>query len=205
MIKMFLASFAANTIEKFICTLGIQPEKKTIAFIPTASNIYPDWNPVEDRSKLIGLGFQVKEVNLENKTKEELSFEMKNVDLIFIAGGNTFYLLQECRKSKFDEIIVELIKKGVPYIGSSAGTVLMGPSVELALDIDNQEEAPDLENYAGLNLVDFVVLPHYDDESFRYKIDENLKKMDHINYKTIKITDNQAVMIIGKKIEIIEV
>ena len=203
--KILLASFAANTIEKFIKKIEIQPDNKNIAFIPTASNIYQDWSPVEDRQKLIELGFNVKNISLEGKTKEQLYFELEEVDLIFVAGGNTFYLLQEARKSKFDEVIFELIQKGIPYIGSSAGTVFMGPSIELALDIDNQYDAPDLKNYDGLNIVDFVVLPHYDDENFREKIDKNLKKMNFIKYNTIKIKDNQAVMIIGEITEIVEV
>ncbi|MDF2542501.1 MAG: putative peptidase dipeptidase, partial [Herbinix sp.] len=91
--KILLASFAANTIEKFIKKIEIQPENKNIAFIPTASNIYQDWKPIDDRQKLIELGFNVKDISLEGKTKEQLYFELEEVDLIFVAGGNTFYLL----------------------------------------------------------------------------------------------------------------
>lgn len=145
--KLFLASVAAYTIERFITFLNINPKESVVAFIPTASNIYPDWNPTEDRNKLIELGFKVKDINIENKNKAELLKEMNNIDIIFVAGGNVFYLLQEVRKSKFDEIIYEFIERGVPYIGSSAGTLLVGPSVELALNIDNQNEATELVSY----------------------------------------------------------
>lgn len=200
--KLFLASVAAYTIERFITFLNINPKESVVAFIPTASNIYPDWNPTEDRNKLIELGFKVKDINIENKNKAELLKEMNNIDIIFVAGGNVFYLLQEVRKSKFDEIIYEFIERGVPYIGSSAGTLLVGPSVELALNIDNQNEATELVSYKALNLVDFVVLPHYDDERFKYKIDANLKKIS-INYKTVKITDFQAVIINGQDVQIV--
>ncbi len=201
--KLFLASVAAYTIEKFISFFDIDPKKSTVAFIPTASTIYPDWNPVEDRNKLLELGFQVKDVHLENKNKAQLLEEMEGIDIMFVAGGNTFYLLQEVRKSKFDEIIIELVGKGIPYIGSSAGTVLVGPSIELALDIDDQDEAPELQSYNALNLVDFVVLPHYDDERFQSKVDANLEKFKNIQYRTIIITDYQAVLVRGSDVQIV--
>lgn len=201
--KLFLASIAAYTIEKFISFFDIDPKKSAVAFIPTASTIYPDWSPIEDRNKLIELGFQVKDVHLENKNKAQLLNEMEGIGIIFVAGGNTFYLLQEVRKSKFDEVIIDLVGKGIPYIGSSAGALLVGPSVELALDIDNQNEAPELPSYDALNLVDFVVLPHYDDERFQCKVDENLEKMKDIPYQTIKITEHQAVLIHGEDVQIV--
>lgn len=201
--KLFLASVAAYTIEKFINYFNIDPKKNVVAFIPTASNIYPEWNPTEDRNKLIELGFKIKDVNIDNKNKNELLEELIDIDIIFIAGGNTFYLLQEAKKSKFDEIIIELIWKGIIYIWSSAGTLLVGPSIELALDIDNQNEVPQLTSYDSLGIIDFVILPHYDDERFKQKIDNNLLKFSKIKYKTIKITDQQAVLVNGENIQIV--
>ena len=166
--------------------------------------MYPDWNPTEDRDTLFDLGFKVKDIDIENKNKTELLQEMKGIDIIFVAGGNTFYLLQEARKSQFDEIIIDFVNNGIPYIGSSAGTLLAGPSIELALDIDNQNEAKELRSYDGLELVDFVVLPHYNEERFRKKIDNNLQKNPDMKYKTIKITDNQAIFVNNLNIELIE-
>jgi len=87
--------------------------------------------------------------------------------------------------------------------GSSAGSLLAGPSIELAKDIDNQNDAVELTSYQGLGLVDFVVLPHYDDVDFKNKIDENLQKHKDYKYKVIKISDNQAVVVNNNKFEII--
>ncbi len=201
--KLFLASVAAHSIEKFIYFLKINPADKTIAFIPTASNIYQDWKPIEDRKKLEELGFKIKNIDLENQKKSDLLKKMKNIDLIFVAGGNSFYLLQEIKKSKFDEILKELINKGIPYIGSSAGTIITGPSIELATNIDDQNQAPELKSYQALNLVDFVALPHYDDPEFKLKIDSNLKKFKNYKHPLIKITDQQAILVNGSQIKIV--
>ncbi len=196
MINLFLASVARNTLNKLVESLDCPPAKLTVAFIPTAGNVLKDnWFVTADRDKLIDLGFKVIDVNLEGKTKNQLSKEITGVDIIFVAGGNTFYLLQETRKSGFDEIVTSFVGKGGTYIGSSAGTLLAGPSTELAKDIDNQEEAPELKSYDGLALVDFVVLPHYDDKNFKDKIDKNLQNRQNYKYKVIKISDNQAVVV----------
>ncbi len=201
--KLFLASVAAYTIDKFIAFLDIDPKKSTIAFIPTASNL-ENWEPTEDRDKLVQLGFKIKDIDISNKTKKDLYQEMKDIDLIFVAGGNTFYLLKEARKSQFDEIIIELTNKGIPYIGSSAGSILVGPSIEIALNIDNQLAAKELKNFEGIGLVNFIVLPHWDDDRFRPLIEQNLEKSLNRGFETIKLIDQQAVLVDGDKISIIK-
>jgi len=77
------------------------------------------------------------------------------------------------QKSGFDYILNDFIENGGIYIGSSAGTLVVGPSIELAQDIDNQEEAPELGSFNGLGIIDFVILPHYDDEWFKDKISKS--------------------------------
>lgn len=202
--NLFLASIARNTLNKFIEMLDRQPSELKIAFIPTAGSLLKDnIYAASDKKKLIDAGFKVIDIHLENKTKPQLLEEMEGVDIIFVAGGNTFYLLQEVRKSGFDEIITSFVKKGGWYIGSSAGSLVAGPSIELAENIDYQEQAPELKSYDGLGLVDFVVLPHYDVKEFKDKIDQNLKKCKKYKYPIIKISDNQAVMVNGNKVEII--
>jgi len=194
--KLFLASVARNTLNKFVESLDRLPSELKVAFVPTAGKILTDnWFVAEDRNKLVALGFKVIDVNLEGKTKNQLLEEMNDIDIIFVAGGNTFYLLQETRKSGFDQIIKSFVGKGGIYIGSSAGTLIAGPSIELAKDIDNQKEAPELTSHDGLGLVDFVVLPHYDDLDFRDKIDQNLQKYKDYKYRIIKISDNQAIKV----------
>jgi dipeptidase E len=202
--KILLASIALYTIEIFLEKINLIPKESKVAFIPTASNVYPDFSPIEDRAKLVELGFSVKDVNLEGKNKEELFHELKDIDLIFVAGGNTFYLLQEVYKSKFDEVIIELINKGIPYVGSSAGTLILCPSIEIALDIDNQSQAPELKTYDGINLVDFLAIPHCDDEWFNEKIELNLQKQKENKYEVKKMCDNQAIMVIDDKYEMVK-
>jgi len=125
--KLFLASVVANTIEKFIEILLKSPDKLKVAFIPTAADPYKDkWFIEEDRNKLKEKGFNVKDVDIKGKTEQELLQELKDTDIIFVAGGNTFYLLEKARESGFERIEKEFVEKGVIYVGSSAGATLVG-------------------------------------------------------------------------------
>jgi len=204
--KLFLASSASNTLIKFVESLNCPTSDLKVAFVPTAGHLYEDnWFIEKDRNALINLGFNVEDINLENKNKSQLINEMNGIDIVFVAGGNTFYLLQEVMKSEFNEIIISFVEKGGMYIGSSAGSLLAGPSIELAQNIDDQNDAPELKSYDSLGLVDFVVMPHYDDEDFKDKIDSNLEKFSNYKYEIIKITDREAVLVEGDGFKIVSV
>ena len=53
------------------------------------------------------------DVEWANQFNNELAKE--DIDVIFIAGGNTFYLLEKVVESGFFELVKELVGKGVIY------------------------------------------------------------------------------------------
>ena len=57
-----------------------------------------------------------------------------------MAGGNTFYLMQELKKKKLIFSIKRAIKNGTPYIGSSAGSVILCPIIFYVKEIDNYKK-----------------------------------------------------------------
>ncbi len=161
--NLILAS-SFNTVAKKLFADGLLPEKASVAFIPTASNPYKEHPWVErDRIVLIELGYEVTDVDLENKKEEDLKNDLASADIIFVAGGNTTYLNEQSHRSGFHKIIRELLHQGKIYIGSSAGSLLAGPSVEPFVEEDTAELSPDfsLSDSACFGLVDYIVLPHY--------------------------------------------
>lgn len=59
-------------------------------------------------------------------------------------------------------IILEQVKVDKPYIGESAGSIIMSPNISYAKDMDvTEKDAPQLKSFEGLGLVDFYPLPHY--------------------------------------------
>ena len=77
-----------------------------------------------------------------------------------MAGGNPYYLLQRVRETGADAIIEEMIAAGRPFIGSSGGALLLGPSLNVVPVFDTS--VPDLgcRNSTALGVVPFAVLPH---------------------------------------------
>jgi len=202
--KLFLASIVSNTIEKLIEILPGSSDKLAVAFIPTAADPYEDkWFVDEDRDKLKEKGFNVKDVDIKGKTEQELLEELKDVDIIFVAGGNTFYLLEKSRESGFDKIVKELIQKGVTYVGSSAGATLAGPDIEPIKTLDDPSKAPSLKSFNGLNLVDFNILPHFEEKN-RKEYGEIIRENSEKGYKLIILTDNQAVVVEDEEFKIVE-
>jgi dipeptidase E len=201
--KLFLASVMPYTIDKLIKFLSKPPQKLKIAFIPTAADPYEDkWFIKEDRDEFIKKRFQIKDVDINGKTESELFKEMKDIDIIFVGGGNTFYLLQKAKESGFDKIVKKLIPKGVIYVGASAGADLVCPTIEPVKPFDDLSEAPGLKSFKGLNLVDFIVLPHFDKKN-KLVCEKIIKEYGKKGYRVIPITDQQAIIVNGDKYKIV--
>ena len=92
----------------------------------------------------------------------EMREAMKS-DVIYLAGGNTFYFLKHLRESGFLERLARFAARGGVVAGLSAGAIIMTPTIELAgyppPDADINEVK--LKNLRALGLVDFEFLPHF--------------------------------------------
>lgn len=172
---------------------GVLPNR-ALGFIPTAGDTYENPYFVEESRKRLKLhSITLIELDVVNESKEELYSKLNSVDGIYIAGGNTFYLLDQLQQKDLFEPIVEKVNQGFPYFGESAGAVLLASSIEPAKSIDNPEDAPSLDSYDGLNLIDFFPLPHVGKEKYKplfNKLIEDYKGKIRI----IQYTDEQAIL-----------
>jgi len=66
---------------------------------------------------------------------EPAANSLMDSDVIFIGGGNTFQLLAECRRREWLEVIQTAVQQGMPYIGSSAGSMIACPSIRTTNDM----------------------------------------------------------------------
>lgn len=135
-------------------------------------------------------------VDFENYKGVNLS----SYDIFYVAGGSTFELLRSSKLVDFETSVKNLLDRGGVYVGVSAGSIILGPSIAIA-SIGDEPDINDinLEDLSGLNLVDSPIYPHYNKESEIY-----IKEFEDINQlKVIRITNNQALLIKDGKEELI--
>src|SRR3989338_1866853 len=193
MTSILLASDASALIEK-----AIKPGKT--AFISTAADTYKNkWWIKQDKKILTKKGFRLKEIRLNRKLS--LS-ELREFDIIYLAGGNTFYLLQKMRESGFRKIAGKLMESGVAYVGSSAGAAVAGPNIRCVRFLDDTSKS-NLKSFKGLGLVDFIPLPHFGNKKYAKQYEKVMLDLEKTRYKYMKIKENQAVFVKNGKIKIV--
>ncbi|EKZ0312467.1 Type 1 glutamine amidotransferase-like domain-containing protein [Listeria monocytogenes] len=175
---------------------------KTVTFIPTASKVEEVVFYVEAGKKALeDLGLIVEDLDVTTETLEEITATLKKNDFIYVTGGNTFFLLQELKRTGADKLILEEIAKGKLYIGESAGAVIMSPNISYIQSIDSVKKATNLTNYDALNLVDFSILPHYNNAPFK----EVTQKIvaDYAGKPTMRpISNQEAIFVRDKEVSI---
>lgn len=169
-------------------------EKSKIGFIPTASELDHDrWYMEKDREDLIKMKFNVIDIDISNESKEKIIEKFNSVDVVFVAGGNCFYLLQQLKMKDVLQKLVDFANNKI-YIGSSAGACIACSSVDYAERLDDISQAPLLSNYNAMNLVDFYILPHYNSKEKYTKLADEIER-SYNNYKFIKLSNEQAIIV----------
>src|SRR6516164_10741308 len=84
---------------------------------------------------------------------------IEQMDAIFIGGGNTFRLLKALEDLDLLDPIRRKVKGGAPYIGSSAGSNVAGPTIKTTKDMPIVQP----RSFDSLALVPFQISPHYQD------------------------------------------
>jgi dipeptidase E len=97
--------------------------------------------------------------DLEQPLSESRIDDLFACDAIHLPGGDTRRFLQHLKASGLSEHLADWARHGGLLIGTSAGAILMTPTV--ALDAMFSNEAPEsVRDSAGLNLVPFEFFPH---------------------------------------------
>jgi hypothetical protein len=118
--KILLISSGLEAIKDFV---GRPPETLRMVFIPTAGNPDKDvWWIDKDRDVLTHMGFRYTELDIANTPIEQLTDSLDDVDLVYVAGGYTYYLLEQIRNTGFDAVLTKFMEHG----GSGFNTRIFG-------------------------------------------------------------------------------
>lgn len=151
-----------------------------------------DWLQA-DLQSLRNQGYRVERYTITGKTKEEVEKEIEKHDILYMCGGDTAYLLHQLRKTDTFGLVIQKVKNGTPYIGTSAGSIICGPRLP-----DYLIEETDLEDKTCFNFVNFTLVPHWGSPHFKEKyLGERLPKV----YKPSEgpfliLTDTQYVQVL---------
>ena len=200
---MILTSSLYESIELVKKFLDKNTESKKILFIPTATNIDEYKKYIHLTQKVFeDFGYEVENFDVSIFSEEIAKEKLSEAKIIFISGGNTFYLLQELKRKNLIPYLKERIENGLLYIGESAGSVIAAPDIEYASIVDDKTLATELNDYTGLNLVDFYIVPHFEEEPFvessRNTVELYKDKLDLklINNKEAILVENNNFTII---------
>jgi len=176
--KLILSSDGSFLLKYGYEQTGIPKDQMRIGYVTTAYQVSRNnFEFFENyKNKVRDAGYNFEEIDIKDKSEEKLREFFKDKNIIHIEGGNTFYLLKIIRETGFDKILKDLINEGKVYIGTSAGSYVMCPTIEVANWNTDGIDRFGVTNFKALDIVPFVLKVHYKDE-MEEKVKEGIKNL----------------------------
>lgn len=166
--------------------------------VPNAWDVYPASRRQEElekiEAKFVSLGFVCSFTDLGNASGKELKATLLECSVIWVMGGNSFYLNELVTESGLSEVLRELLIQGLVYGGESAGAVLAGPTLHGVENLDDPEKASEVI-WNGLGLVDFGIVPHWGLEKYADSLEKCKTEME--KYSQVKAITNDQVIVVN--------
>lgn len=179
-------------------------ENKKVIFIPTASIHEGYTGYVNSARKLFKkLGAVLTEIDISKEEHSTIKAAFEESDVIYFTGGNSFFLIDQLRKSGIDALLKKEIMNGKLMIGESAGAIICSPTISFIEQMDKKPDDYSQEDDAGLNFLDFYILPHYLTAPFK-KVTQNILS-EFSNLNICPINNHQAIIVHDKSSKVIDI
>jgi dipeptidase E len=139
---------AEAEIRSFLGNVG------SVLFVPYALHDR-DAYAKQARARFAKMGYALESIHTASVPTQAV----KSAESIFIGGGNTFRLLKALYDYQVLERIRQRVSSGMPYVGSSAGSNVAGPTIKTTNDMPIVEPP----SFTALGLVSFQINPHFQD------------------------------------------
>jgi dipeptidase E len=202
MAKLFLTScgfYTESIKQQFLELLDGDITHVKAAIITTASQ-HKDRNKyaIKAREDLLDMGSDLVDfIDIEYVNPSRLN----NYNMIYINGGNPFYLLYHIKKSGADFILKQLAKQNTVFLGVSAGSLILCPTIDIVQYFTPHLNSGSLQNLTGLKITEKRVFPHYDREdlfpdALGQTIEQRLSVYEASHKcSVIRLKDNEALSI----------
>lgn len=137
-------------------------QDKVFSYIPSSGiegseQYIEQWKEIANKHKA---QFNVID-NTVNDSRQKVLLLSSNI--VVISGGNTFNLLHNLRKSGLDRSLRDFAEKqDFILAGFSAGALVLTPTIEVCNLPDFDENLVGIDDFSGLNIVNFEIFPHYE-------------------------------------------
>ncbi|WP_314579971.1 Type 1 glutamine amidotransferase-like domain-containing protein [uncultured Streptococcus sp.] len=202
--QLFLCSYFAGVKDLFGQYASEKKLGNQVLFIPTAGNVEDYRGYIDEALQTFeDLGFQVEVLDISACDRETAQAKIFQSKLLYVSGGNTFYLLQELKKKQLMSLIKEQIADGMIYVGESAGAVITAEDIDYIRLMDDKEVAGELSDTVALKEADFYLLPHVGEEPFAESAKAILETYgDKLNL--LPLNNRQAVLVEGEEMKVLE-
>src|SRR5256886_3551580 len=127
---------------------------RTVLFFPYALYNRDDY-AAKAKARFLAMGYSIESAHAADNPQQAI----ERTDAIFIGGGNTFRLFKALQDLDLLEPIRRKVRNGTPYIGSSAGSNVAGPTIKTTKDMPIVQP----RSFESLGLVPFQISPHFQD------------------------------------------
>ncbi len=200
--KLHLSSYRVPQAQKLFALTGKNEADIRVAIVPNAGDYYSDRARRVKHQDIMNfftdLGVTPEIVDLQNYadgSDEILENQLKQYDIVWVSGGNTFCLREEMVRTGFDNIIGKVLDAGVVYAGESAGAVAIGKSLR-GTELADDPRYAEKQIFEGLGIVPFVVIPHTDNPEFAEANSATREQFEAAELFELK--DSQAVIFDGE-------
>ena len=202
--QLFLCSYFAGVKDLFRQYASEKQLGNQVLFISTAGNVEEYRGYIDEALQAFAdLGFQVEVLDIAACDRETAQAKIFQSKLLYVSGGNTFYLLQELKKKQLLSLIKEQIADGMIYVGESAGAVITAEDIDYIRLMDDKEVVGELSDTVALKEADFYLLPHVGEEPFAESAQAILDTYgDKLNL--LPLNNHQAVLVEGQEVKVLE-
>ncbi len=143
------------------------------------------------------VGGEISMIDLQALAIEEVEVQLRDVNVLYVAGGHTDYLMHIFESTGFDRLLNNSLLRNMVYVGSSAGSMVVCQRVSTEAYNKIYGEGNNdygVEKYMGL--VPFALKPHLKSAHFPNNREEVLREVSKTYDGTIyAIEDTQAIVV----------